>query len=228
MGEASIVRASTDRDAAVLALLPAIRALARRTSLQIAQVEYDDLVSEGCYGALLAFDAFDAERGIPYPAYAMTRAWSAMMSWARSEDFLSERIRATKRAVSARVHEAALNGGGYVSRETLLREFPNLDAVAEKVSRFDCVRLDDPLAVSSAMSNNDPARDALDRETQAEIATALVVLSSSERFVVDQLYRESRTVRDLGIEMRLSHQRVSQLRLSGLAKMRAALERKAA
>ncbi len=228
MGEASIVRASTDRDAAVLALLPAIRALARRTSLQIAQVEYDDLVSEGCYGALLAFDAFDPERGVPFPAYAMTRAWSAMMSWARSEDFLSERIRATKRAVSARVHEAALNGGDAVSRATLLREFPNLDAVAEKVSRFDCVRLDDPCSDVNATSGDDPVRNVLDREASAEIVAVSSVLSVPERFVVDQLYRESRTVRDLGIEMRLSHQRVSQLRIAGLAKMRAALGREAA
>jgi len=118
--------------------------------------------------------------------------------------------------------------GTPVSRATLLREFPNLDVVQEKASRFDCLRLDDPLADSCAMSNDDPARDALDRETQVDIATALAALSISERFVVDQLYRESRTVRDLGIEMRLSHQRVSQLRIAGLAKMRAALERKAA
>ena len=56
---------SDDREAAIRALLPAVRQLARRVHRMVPSADVDDLVGDGCVGLIRAVDAFDPMRGVP-------------------------------------------------------------------------------------------------------------------------------------------------------------------
>ena len=81
------------REATIRALLPIVRAVARRIQRMVPGADMDDLIGDGSIGLIRAVDAFDPVRGIPLEQYARKIVLGAMLNGMRRLDPVSERVR---------------------------------------------------------------------------------------------------------------------------------------
>ena len=84
---------ATERDAYISALLPRVRALARRLKRIVPNLDLDDLTGDGFVGLIRAVDSFDPARGPHLDEYARRLIVGAMLNGIRRMDPVSERAR---------------------------------------------------------------------------------------------------------------------------------------
>jgi RNA polymerase primary sigma factor len=200
-----------------------------------------DIVQEGNIGLMRAVDRFDPERGHRLSTYAtwwirqsINRAIAAQARSIRLPAHLSDAIQKLYRLQ----RELAQNLGREPSRQeladaakmTLVQVDEALRAVAEPLSLETPVSDDDNTELGEFVS--DPEADtpitALSRsELRTEISRSLSTLSERERAIVEQRfgigeYESSgpRTLEDIATRMHLSRERVRQLEVRALRKMR--------
>jgi RNA polymerase primary sigma factor len=200
-----------------------------------------DIVQEGNIGLMRAVDRFDPERGHRLSTYAtwwirqsINRAISAQARSIRLPAHLSDAIQKLYRLQ----RELAQNLGREPSRQeladasnmTVTQVDEALRAVAEPLSLETPVSDEDNTELGEFVS--DPEADtpitALSRsELRTEISQTLSTLSDRERAIIEQRfgigeYESSgpRTLEDIATRMQLSRERVRQLEVRALRKMR--------
>jgi RNA polymerase primary sigma factor len=200
-----------------------------------------DIVQEGNIGLMRAVDRFDPERGHRLSTYAtwwirqsINRAISAQARSIRLPAHLSDAIQKLYRLQ----RELAQNLGREPSRQeladasnmTVTQVDEALRAVAEPLSLETPVSDEDNTELGEFVS--DPEADtpitALSRsELRTEISQTLSTLSERERAIIEQRfgigeYESSgpRTLEDIATRMQLSRERVRQLEVRALRKMR--------
>lgn len=200
-----------------------------------------DIVQEGNIGLMRAVDRFDPERGHRLSTYAtwwirqsINRAIAAQARSIRLPAHLSDAIQKLYRLQ----RELAQNLGREPSRQeladasnmTVTQVDEALRAVAEPLSLETPVSDDDNTELGEFVS--DPEADtpitALSRsELRTEISQTLSTLSDRERAIIEQRfgigeYESSgpRTLEDIANRMQLSRERVRQLEVRALRKMR--------
>jgi RNA polymerase primary sigma factor len=200
-----------------------------------------DIVQEGNIGLMRAVDRFDPERGHRLSTYAtwwirqsINRAIAAQARSIRLPAHLSDAIQKLYRLQ----RELAQNLGREPSRQeladaanmTVTQVDEALRAVAEPLSLETPVSDDDNTELGEFVS--DPEADtpitALSRsELRTEISQTLSTLSDRERAIIEQRfgigeYESSgpRTLEDIATRMQLSRERVRQLEVRALRKMR--------
>jgi RNA polymerase sigma factor (sigma-70 family) len=131
-----------DREAAIRALLPLVRRLARRVHRMVSGSELDDLVGDGSVGLIRAVDAFDPERGIPLDQYAKKVVLGAMLNGMRRLDPVSERVRRTIRIAERERYASAYRDGRLPTPGEMERIFPELARARAHVFRYTLLSLD--------------------------------------------------------------------------------------
>ncbi|MBB3042544.1 sigma-70 family RNA polymerase sigma factor [Nocardioides soli] len=211
--------------------IPLVAHLVREVSGRIpASVDRDDLRSAGLVALVAAARAFDADRGVPFPAYAAQRIRGALVDELRSVDWASRSVRRKGREIEAARQRLA----------TAMGQFPDDRVVAESlgVSTAEVVRSDADVVRAAVLSIHGTDRDladdvpttalgpqaALERaERLAYLADAIAELPERLRVVVRGYFLEERPMAELGAELGVTESRVSQLRAEALALLRGAL-----
>lgn len=80
------------RSELIASVMPMVRSIARELYFKT-PAEYDDLVSDGSLGAIIAADHFDPDRGFKFSTFAAHRIRGAMLDGIRERDHLSRRMR---------------------------------------------------------------------------------------------------------------------------------------
>jgi len=216
------------REEAIRRLLPLVRAIARRIVRIVPGSDLDDLIGDGCVGLIRAVDAYDPNLGSSLEQYTRRIALGAMLNGVRRLDPVSERVRRLVRIAERERFALAVERGGMPSYAELEQRHPNLARARTEAHRGSPLSLDAPLPPEAGVeprSGDDPAATVLARAEQRRIHAAIDELPERQRRVVLAHYFAEQPLRALGDDMRVSPQRVSQLHVAAIQRMRETLAR---
>lgn len=223
MNDAACSQPVDEREAAIRRLLPMVRQLARRVLRVVGSAEIDDLVGDGSIGLIRAVDTFDDARGATLEVYARRLVVGAMLNGLRKVDPVSERVRRTMRIAEAKRLALAQERGTMPSFCELERDDPRLRRARIAAYRQTAISLDAALLTAShalAESGADPGVQVESRARSREIAEAIALLPERQRRIVMSHYSHEMTLLTISARMAVSPQRVSQLHLGALERLR--------
>ena len=194
-------------------------------------VDRDDLRSAGMLALVAASRSFQADRGVPFSAYATTRIRGALIDELRSLDWASRSVRRRGRDIEQTRQRLATAHGEFpddilVAKELgmTVSEVRRADADADRahVLSLHATGTDGAELVASGW----PApEDVVERtEKLAYVSSAVQELPERLRFVVEGDFLRERPTAELATVLGVTESRVSQLRAEAMVLMRAALE----
>jgi RNA polymerase sigma factor (sigma-70 family) len=216
-----------DREATIRELFPLVKTLARRLHRVVGIADLDDLVGDGSIGLIRAVDRFDETRGSLLETYARKMIVGAMLNGLRRRDPLSERTRRILRRANIRRYELAQTLGTMPTLAELEREDPSLRRARLSAHRHLALSLDAPMAggLDPLVDwDADPARVANERARAKALREAIALLPERQRRILALHYGDrGESLHAIGRRLAVSSQRVSQLHLSALARLREAM-----
>jgi len=214
------------REARIRALLPIVRQIARRVHRMVPMSNVDDLIGDGCVGLIRAVDAFDPARGVPLEQYARKLILGSVLNGVRRMDPVSERMRRTLRVAQRARYTLAQEIGTLPGLTTMERLSPGLCNARTEAHRRTPLSLDTPLPSGERLDIDHSADPQAINETRLDrerVHGAIAELPPRQRRIVLAHYFAERKLRDLVAPMQISPQRVSQLHLIALARLRTTL-----
>jgi RNA polymerase sigma factor for flagellar operon FliA len=211
------------REATIRELFPLVRSCARRLQRMIPAAELDDLVGDGAIGLIRAVDAFEPDRGVHLVTYARRVIVGAMLNGLRHSDPVSERSRRKARCAEADRIALAHERGCLPSVREMEERHPGLTQALIAIEQRMPLSLDAPQSGDICRLENwsaDPARIAARKALSSELVEALELLAERERRVVLWHYYEATPLHAIGTRLGVSAQRVSQLHLRALERLR--------
>ena len=216
-----------ERNELVVENLPLVGYLVSETWAKARHLSLDDLASAGALALISSADAFRAELGIPFGAFARRRIIGAFADEMRSEDWATRGARrrikdtlAVQDTLSAalgrkpRVDEVASALG--VDRESAAAGIA--DAARVVVTLDETVA--DVLVAESAL----PEETLLSAERLAYLHAAVDALPEKMRAIISAIYFDDKTVKEIAEESGTTHSAVSQLRSEAVRLLRDGLE----
>lgn len=216
-----------DREDAIRRLLPLVRRIARRIARLVPGTDLDDLIGDGCVGVIRAVDAFDPELGPSLEHYARQIALGAMLNGVRRLDPVSERVRRVIRIAERERYALAVERGALPTYGEMESRHPALVRARADAYRGSPLSLDAPLPPDSGYAptgGEDPADAVIAGAERLRIHAAIAALPKRQRTIVVEHYFAERPLRALSDGMRVSPQRVSQLHVAAIQRMRRTLE----
>lgn len=220
-----IAETPVSREEAIRRLFPLVRRLARRVHRVLPAADLDDLVGDGSIGLIRAVDTFDAGRGSTLEGYATRVVVGAMLNGLRRLDPISERVRRTMREADRVRYDRAQQDGRLPPLGELETELPALRRARAVVHAYVPLSLDGPLP-NDCRVLPDASSDPAERSANASLARALRrevrALPERQRRVLALHYFREVPLHTIGRSLSVSPQRVSQLHLRALARLRTA------
>jgi RNA polymerase sigma factor for flagellar operon FliA len=214
---------NSPRNVLVIENLPLVGYLVSEVWAKARHLSRDDLASAGALALITSADAFNPDLGIPFGAFARRRILGAFADEMRSNDWAT-------RSARRRIKETL------AVQETLagaLGRNPSVDEIAAAlgVDREEAAAgLADASRTLSTLEGTTAeflvADSALPEETLLVserldyLRAAVAVLPDKMRHVVEQVYFEDRSVKDIAEELGTTHSAVSQQRAEAIRLLR--------
>lgn len=217
---------AAERDTTIREYYPLVRAIARRVARIAQGADLDDLVGDGALGLIRAVDRFDASRGTTLETYARKLIIGAMLNGVRRLDPVSERVRRTLRRAEERRYALAQERGTLPTLGELEREDDRIRRARVAAFRQAALSLDVPVAGGRdplADWQNEPGVRATERAKRARLMEAVALLPERQRRIVALHYGAELSLHSIGSRMRVSPQRISQLHVEALTRLRRAV-----
>jgi RNA polymerase sigma factor for flagellar operon FliA len=215
-----------DREEQIRSLLPLVRRIARRIARVVGGSDLDDLVGDGSVGLIRAVDSFDPRYGVALEQYARRVVAGAMLNGIRRLDPVSERVRRTLREAERERFALASERGVLPPMLEMEQRLPALKRARTEAHRGTPMSIDAPLPAGERFdlaNADDPQMRAEKHAERLRVHDAIASLPPRERRLVIAHYFAERSLRALSDDMNVSPQRVSQLHLSAIARMRRGL-----
>jgi RNA polymerase sigma factor FliA len=211
-----------EREARIRGLLPLVKRIARRIG-RLVPSDYDDVVGDGCIGAIRAVDNFDPGRGISLEHYARHVISGAMLNGIRRMDPISERTRRTMRDGEIARYQLASETGIVPSLAEMEQRRPGFVRAIHAVSTHVPLSLDRTLPEGQRLvtdRSNDPARLVEIQSECDRIGAVVDALPDRQRALIREHYYAQRSLREIGHRMKISPQRASQLHIVAVQALR--------
>ena len=215
-----------DREDAIRRLVPLVRRIARRIVRLVPGSDLGDLIGDGYVGVIRAVDAFDPALGPSIEQYARRVALGAMLNGIRRLDPVSERVRRIVRIAERDRYALAVEEGALPAYGELEARYPGLVRARADAHRGSPLSLDAPLPPESGFvpsGGEDPADAVIANAERRRIRAAIDALPQRQRDIVVAHYFAEQPLRELSDEMHVSPQRVSQLHVAAIERMRRSL-----
>ena len=200
-----------------------VKKIARRVGRMVPGADVDDLVGEGSIGLIRAVDSFDPTRGPSIEQYASRIIAGAMLNGIRRLDPVSERVRRDVREAERERYALASQLGALPSLLEMEKRRPGLRRAHIHAYRYAPCSLDAPLPMGEQLSGDqsaDPAAIVSDRLEHASVRGALALLSPRHRKLLALHYFNDLSLHTISKRMEISPQRVSQLHIAAIAKLK--------
>lgn len=218
-----------EREAAIRALLPMVRGIARRIAYKVPTCDLEDLIADGALGAIRAVDSFDPRRGVPLRAYARRLVFGSILNGVRRMDAVPEHVRREAR-IAERVRYELYSRLGRAPTSAEIAAAAGLDerrvrSVLSGAALLAPLSLDEPLpaGMREPVCDEDPPAILCRHQRMRALASALRTLPPREREVLGRHYFCQTTFDLVGRRLGVSRQRVSQLHVRALRRLRACM-----
>jgi RNA polymerase sigma factor for flagellar operon FliA len=188
-----------------------------------AHVAADDVRSAAHLGLLAAARSYDADRGVPFAAYATTRMRGAVLDELRRVDWVSRRVRAKARSLqeatdAGRTADEAATAAGMSRAEA--------DRVLLDVRRGSVVSVEECLDERPGVlpsAERTPESHLLQREAQGYLRDAIATLPERLRHVVVMTFLEEQPLSAVAAQLGVTESRVSHMRAEAVSLLRQAM-----
>ena len=217
---------TSDRNALVLENLPLVGFITWDVYSRSRCADRQELASAGFEALVRAAASFDAGRGVPFGAYARQRIRGAQIDELRKNEWHTRS--AVKRMKDNRDIREQL--------ASVLKRHPTIDEMASAlgVDRSEVeegiadearslTHIDETVETSVRAVEANPEEQVLALEENSFLTEAVAALPDALRYVVEQLYFEDRTVKEIAAEQGFSSSAISQKRTEALKLIKEAL-----
>ena len=214
---------NSERDERIASLLPLLKKIARRLHRMLPHIDLDDLVGEGCVGAIRAVDTFDPDRGPSLEQFAGCIIAGVMLNGVRRWDPVSERVRREIREAERQRNDIALATGRMLNDVELEQQRPTLRRARTAAWQGQPVSLDIALPIGLEMPVDwscDPARVWETQDLHHTLRQHVNALPQRYRDLVVAHYYGERSLRSIALNGPVSPQRLSQLHCKAIATLR--------
>jgi len=227
------------RSADLAAHTPLVKQIARRIRSRLpANVGIDELEQAGLLGLHQALSRYVEGRGSSFETYAARRIEGSMLDALRELDTLTRDARARLREAQSAVRRLEHRLGRTPRAMEVANELGwSLDRFHQcmvdagigglRTGDDELENLDDDSAIwrqdehrAAIDEHADPLHTLQQRQRHAALNAAFDALEQAERFVMEQIYRHGRTLRDIGEELGVSESRVSRMATEIVGKLR--------
>jgi RNA polymerase sigma factor for flagellar operon FliA len=219
-----------------------VKYVAGRMAMKLpSHVDVDDLSSAGVMGFLAALEAYDPEREVDFPTYALNRIRGSILDELRGLDWVPRFVRKKARIVERALAELEQQ----LKRQPMNEEVAahlgmSLEEYYETLSEIKgntLVSLDEgwndersegasiPAQTPKEMNQPDPFMDLALNERRAILAKLIDTLPPQERTVLALYYYDELTMKEIGEALDISESRVSQVHSGAVLRLRARLKR---
>ncbi|MFC1538602.1 FliA/WhiG family RNA polymerase sigma factor [Candidatus Latescibacterota bacterium] len=201
-------------------------------------IDKRDLISSGVIGLIDAAKNFNPQKGVKFTSFASSRIKGAIIDELRSLDWVPRSVREKSKLIE----------GTILKLIEELGRFPNDNEVAEElgwdeekynksisqISGTTLLSLDEIITTSAAGDtitridtvkgdSRNPLKDIERRELLDNIVKVISGLSEQERLVIALYYYEELTLKEIGMVVKVSESRISQIHTTAILKIRARL-----
>lgn len=217
-----------ERDRLVVQNLPLVGYLVTEICLRASHLSRPDLTQVGAIALIQCAEAFDASLGVPFGAYARRRIKGAFADELRREDWATRGARMRMSELAA-VQETLSGALGRVPTKDELAVAMGVDRASVDAAQRDAARsvtpLTDVIADMVAATSQNPEETVLQAEHEEFLGEAVAALPEKMRYIVEQIYYQDRSVKELSEELGSSHSAVSQQRAEAMRLLRDGIER---
>ena len=213
--------------------------LVKRVALQMrgrlpANVELDDLVSDGTVGLIDAVRKFDPAKGVTIEVYARHRIRGAILDSLRNQDYASrdmrrriKKVESTCQALERRLGRPAEDAEMAKAMGLTLNKWYvrvaelgriGFEGTGSRIPQEFIRRVDEKDLPASRDEN--PFALCYKREQNELLARALDCLSDRERSIITFYYKDGLTMKQIGFRLGIDESRVSQLHSSSMRRLR--------
>jgi len=213
----------SDRNALVVENLPLVGYLVSEVWAKARHLSRDDLASAGAVALITSADAFNPDLGVPFGAFARRRILGAFADDMRANDWATRSARRRiKETLAVQTTLAAALG-----------RTPSVDEIAAALGvdrdtavagLADAARtlstLDDTTAEFLVADTAMPEDSLLSDERLTYLRAAIAALPEKMREIVEQVYFDDRTVKEIAADLGITHSAVSQMRAEAIRLLR--------
>lgn len=202
-------------------------------------IDRRDLISAGVVGLIDATKHFDPAKGVKFETYASSRVRGAIIDELRALDWIPRSTREKSKAIEGAISTLVGELGRFPTDEEVASalewDMKKYYKAIEQVSGTTLLSLDEIITMSGS---GDPikridtvrgkAADQLssieDREVLDNVVKVISGLSEQERLVIALYYYEELTLKEIGLVLKVSESRVSQIHTTAILKVRGRLK----
>lgn len=216
------------RNLLVVENLPLVGYLAAEMCAKATHLSREDLASVGAIALITAAEAFDPKVGVPFGAYARRRIVGAFADDMRSNDWATRGAR--KRITETRTIQATLTAAmGRTPTVAELSEAMGTDPESTMAALTDSARtvvgIDDAMSDYLSSSSLTPEESVLEAEHVRVVRESVAALPENLRLVIERIYFQASTVKELAAEMGITHSAVSQRRTAAMKLLHEGLQK---
>ncbi len=233
-------RTPCQRSEDIAAYRPLVRQIARRIRARLPpHVGMDELEQAGLIGLHQALLRFEKGRGSSFETYAARRIEGSMLDALRGMDTLPRDVRQRLREVRAAVQRLEHRLGRPPRAKEVANELGwpldrfhrcmvEAGAGGVRAGEVDLENIEDESAAWIEHRDGehlvderaDPLHALQQRQRHAALNAAFDALEEADRYVMEAIYRDARTLRDIGQTLGVSESRVSRMASEIVAKLR--------
>lgn len=198
-------------------------------------IDKRDLVNTGVIGLIDAMNNFDPGKGFKFETYASTRVRGAIIDELRALDWIPRSTRSKSKEIEAAI-STLVNKLGRVPNDKEIAdqldwEMNKYHKALDQVSGTTLLSLDEQVELSSGgepvtrldtISNKEESvlENIEHRELVGNVVGILKSLSEQERLAIALYYYEEMTLKEIGLVMKVSESRVSQIHTAAILKLK--------
>jgi RNA polymerase sigma factor for flagellar operon FliA len=213
----------TDRNALVVENLPLVGYLVSEVWAKARHLSRDDLASSGAVALITSADAFNPALGVPFGAFARRRIIGAFADEMRSSDWATRTARRRIKETMA-VEETLSAALGRTPNVNEIADALGVDRDTAAAGLADAARtlstLDDTTAEFLVADTAMPEDSLLAAERLAYLRAAVAALPEKMRAIVEQIYFDDRSVKEIAADLGTTHSAVSQMRAEAIRLLR--------
>lgn len=211
------------RNALVVENLPLVGYLVRDLCARATHLSRDDLAAAGALALVTSADAYDPTLGVPFGAFARRRIIGSFADTMRTDDWATRSARRRIRETLA-VQETLTSSLGRVPTVEEIASTLGVDRQTATDALSDASRtvstLDEINTDLLIADNSTPEETVITQERTVFVRSTVAALPEDMRYIIEQIYFEEHTVKEIAEELGFTHSAVSQKRAEAVRLIR--------